>query len=44
MAVFKYVTRGEQTVQGKQKIYFCAHPDDHGKHFKKISDEILNTL
>lgn len=44
MAVFKYVTRGEQTAQGKQKVYFCAHPDDYGRYFEKISNEILNTL
>ena len=44
MAVLKYVTRGEQTAQGKQKAYFCAHPDDYGRYFEKISNEILNTL
>ncbi len=44
MAVFKYVTRGEQTAQGKQKVYFCAPPDDYGKYFENISNEILNTL
>ena len=44
MAVLKYVTRGEQTVQGKQKAYFCAHPDDYARYFEKISNEILDTL
>ena len=44
MAVLKYVTRGEQTAQGKQKAYFCAHPDDYGRYFEKITNEILDTL
>jgi hypothetical protein len=44
MAVLKYITRGEQTAQGKQKAYFCAHPDDYERYFEKISNEILSTL
>ncbi len=44
MAILKYVTRGNQTAQGKQKVYFCAHPDDYERYFKKITSEILNTL
>ena len=44
MAVLKYVTRGEQTAQGKQKAYFCAHPDDYERYFEKITNEILDTL
>ena len=38
MAVLKYITRGEQTAQGKQKAYFCAHPDDYGRYFEKVSE------
>ena len=44
MATLKFKTRGEQTAQGKQKAYFCAHPDDYGQHFEKITEEILGTL
>jgi len=44
MAAFKYITRGTQDAQGKQKAYFCAHPDDYEKYFDKISCEILDTL
>lgn len=44
MAVFNFKTRGAQTAQGKQKVYFCAHPEDYEKYLEKISDEILNIL
>ena len=44
MAQLKFITRGEQTAQGKQKAYFCAHPDDYGRYFEKVSGEILDTL
>lgn len=44
MKSLKFVTRGEQTAQDKQKVYFCAHPDDYELYFKKISNEILDTL
>jgi hypothetical protein len=44
MATLKYVTRGKQTAQGKQKAYFCAHPDDYKRYCDKISNEILDTL
>ena len=41
MAAFKYITRGTQDAQGKQKAYFCAHPDDYEKYFDKIRSEIV---
>ena len=44
MATLEYITRGKQTAQGKQKVYFCAHPDDYGVYLDKISNEILDTL
>ena len=44
MATLKFLTRGKETAQGKQKVYFCAHPDDYGKYLDKISNEILDTL
>ena len=44
MALFEYITRGEQTAQGKQKVYFCAHPNDYDRYFKKVANDILGTL
>ena len=44
MAVFNYKTKGELTLQGKQKIYFCAHPRDYSLYFERIKNDILNTL
>lgn len=44
MAVFNYKTKGELTLQGKQKIYFCAHPRDYNLYFERIKNDILNTL
>lgn len=44
MAVLKHIPRGEQIAQGKQKAYFCAHPDDYERYFEKVSGEILDTL
>lgn len=44
MAILDYKTRGNQTPHDKQKIYFCAHPDDYEKYFDQIKDDVLNTL
>ena len=44
MAVFKFVTKGTQTLQGKQKIYFCAHPRDYDTYFERTKNDILNSL
>ncbi len=44
MAVMNFKTRGTQTVQGKQKAYFCAHPDDYGRYFESVTEEILGVL
>ena len=44
MAILNYKTRGNQTWQGKQKVYFCAHPEDYGKYFEKTVSYVLDTL
>lgn len=31
----------KSTPKGKSRVYFCAHPKDYKKYFKKISDDIL---
>lgn len=36
-----YKTRGNSSPQGKQKVYFCCHPDDFNRYFNEISEEIL---
>ncbi|MBR3919222.1 MAG: toll/interleukin-1 receptor domain-containing protein, partial [Clostridia bacterium] len=41
MAKLSYKTRGNTTPQGKQKVFFCCHPDDFQGYFETISDEIL---
>lgn len=41
MANLKYKTRGNSSPQGKPRVYFCCHPDDFGKYFELISNEIL---
>lgn len=35
-----FKTKGNQTPYGKQKVYFCAHPDDYG-YFEQVADDIL---
>ena len=39
--MIKYITRGNQSPQGKQKVYFCCHPDEFDKYLHPIADEIL---
>ncbi len=41
MAKFLYKTRGNSLPKGKTKVYFCCHPEDFGKYFIEISDDIL---
>ena len=36
-----YKTRGMSNPQGKSRVYFTCHPEDFGKFFDTISDEIL---
>ena len=37
----KYKTRGNTSPQEKPRVYFCCHPDDFGRSFESISNEIL---
>lgn len=41
MASLRYKTRGGSSPQGKPKVYFCCHPEDFGKYFEPVSEEIL---
>lgn len=41
MEQLKYKTRGDSSPQGKPRVYFCCHPQDHSAFFDRISDEIL---
>ena len=41
MADFQFRTRGQQSPQGKQRVYFTCHPDDFEKYFEEIIKEIL---
>ena len=42
MADFQFRTRGQQSPQGKQRVYFTCHPDDFEKYFEEIQKEILD--
>lgn len=36
-------TRGNSSPIGKPRVYFTCHPDDFGRHFDKICEDILKT-
>ena len=42
MSDFQFRTRGQQSPQGKQRVYFTCHPDDFDKFFEEIQKEILD--
>ena len=42
MADFQFRTRGQQSPQGKQRVYFTCHTDDFEKYFEEIQKEILD--
>ena len=39
--MFQYKTRGMASPQGKRRVYFTCHPEDHERFFGSVSDEIL---
>lgn len=39
--MFQYKTKGNVSPQGKRRVYFTCHPEDHGRFFEKITGEIL---
>ena len=39
--MFQYKTKGMTSPQGKRRVYFTCHPDDHGRFFEQISAELL---
>ena len=41
MLEFKVKTRGDSSPQGKQRVYFCAHPEDHKRYFEHTCELIL---
>ena len=42
MSDFQFRTRGQQSPQGKQRVYFTCHPDDFALFFEDIQKEILD--
>lgn len=38
----KYITRGESSPRGKQRVYFTCHPQDFSLYFEEITNCILN--
>ena len=42
MADFKVLTRGNSSPQGKPRVFFTAHPEDHDRYFEEISTELLS--
>ena len=43
MAVLRYKTRGNASVQGKPKVYFCAAESDIKKYYDEICADIFTT-
>ena len=41
MGILQVKTRARASAQGKQRVLFASHPDDHEASFDVISDEIL---
>ena len=41
MSEFRYRTRIGDSPRGKQKLYFCCHPDDFDKYFEIITSDIF---
>ena len=39
--MFQYKTNGDVSPQGKRRVYFTCHHEDHERFFEKIKDEIL---
>jgi len=39
----QYKTRGKTSAQGKPRVYFCCHPEDHALYFERICADILKT-
>ena len=37
-----YKTRGESSPQGKPRVLFACHPEDHGLYFEDLSKQILS--
>lgn len=44
MGFMHYKTRGQSTPQGKQHVFFSAHPIDQEKYFEELSNEILKVI
>ena len=42
MSDYQFRTRGQQSPQGKQRVYFTCHPDDFENFFEEIQKEILD--
>lgn len=43
MAVFKIKTKNQVNIDKKPRVYFTCHPDDLGKYFEKICEDIFKT-
>ena len=42
MMELKYRTRGNSSPQGKARVLFACHPEDHDTYFENISGQILS--
>lgn len=41
--IFSYKTRGNSTSKDKPSVYFTCHPEDFGRYFEKICEDIFKT-
>ncbi|MDO5119435.1 MAG: toll/interleukin-1 receptor domain-containing protein [Coriobacteriales bacterium] len=42
MSLLKYRLKSGKSPQGRQKIYFCCHPDDFDLYFDQVCDDIFS--
>ncbi len=42
MSQLKVKTRADASAQGKQRVFFCCHAQDHAAYFEPVSEEILH--
>ena len=42
MTKIHFLTRYNTSTNGKQRVYFSAHPKDFSKYFAEISNDILS--
>lgn len=42
MAQLQYKTRGNSSPQGKSRVFFTSHPEEHERYFDQVADWVLS--